>query len=147
MTFSIIDELYSNINKSPYNFTVKRLSDVYYIIDSAKCKSVLSKMVDIISFIRYEYGLSSEIIPYKDTVNKKFKDWIFAKNSGDSEFNKEQNEWLKAIRNHISNSGCIELDDFDYTPFIEKGGLGKYVEVFGTNYLDVLDEINVVLQE
>ncbi len=146
LTWKIIDELYSTLKGASPSFTVKNLSNVYYIIDSNTCKNPLTKMVDIISFIRYELGQSHKIFAFKEVVNKKFKDWIFYKNKGGFGFNQEQNDWLKEIRDHIGESGCLDQDDFEYTPFIEKGGLGKFALLFGTNYANVIKEVNIALQ-
>ncbi|MDY0278826.1 MAG: type I restriction-modification enzyme R subunit C-terminal domain-containing protein, partial [Acholeplasma sp.] len=146
LTFDKIKELYSVINQSPYNLTIKKLSDVYYILDSAKCPNILTMTVDIVSLVKYELGLTNTIVSFKDDVSRRYKEWIFSKNAGGHGFNQEQNDWLKSIRDHISQSGAIEVDDFEYTPFIEKGGLGKFTEVFGTRYETLIDEVNHILQ-
>jgi type I restriction enzyme R subunit len=146
LTFDAIKRLYSIISQPPHNISVRKLSDVYYILDSSKCPNLLSMTVDIVSFVRFEYGQSNEIVSFRNEVNRKYKHWIFEKNAGGLGLNQEQNDWLKSIRNHITESGGIEIDDFEYTPFIEKGGLGKFAEVFGTQYASILNEVNYILQ-
>ena len=39
----------------------------------------------------------------------------------------------------------ISTDDFDYTPFVERGGIGKAFEVFGDDLGPLLDELNEAL--
>jgi type I restriction enzyme R subunit len=39
----------------------------------------------------------------------------------------------------------ISTDDLDYTPFVERGGIGKAFEVFGVNLSPLLDELNKAL--
>jgi type I restriction enzyme, R subunit len=39
----------------------------------------------------------------------------------------------------------MERDDFDQTPFSEKGGLGRFYEVFGEEMDRVIDELNEAL--
>jgi type I restriction enzyme R subunit len=39
----------------------------------------------------------------------------------------------------------IEMDDFDYAPFTQKGGAGKVYQVFGKELNGLLDELNEVL--
>lgn len=49
------------------------------------------------------------------------------------------------IEEHIIRSASIEEEDFDYTPFDTKGGLVKYYQVFGKDYLNIINELNVAL--
>ena len=51
--------------------------------------------------------------------------------SRSSTFTPEQLTWLRLIRDHIATSLSIELDDLDYTPFNQEGGLGKAHQLFG----------------
>ncbi len=50
-----------------------------------------------------------------------------------------------AIRDHIATSLSIELDDLDYTPFNQEGGLGKAHQLFGDHLPTLLEELNQVL--
>ena len=47
------------------------------------------------------------------------------------EFTAEQRQWLEAIRDHVAASLAIEMEDFEYAPFVQRGGLGKAYQVFG----------------
>ena len=57
----------------------------------------------------------------------------------------EQLSWLRAIRDHIATSLSIELDDLDYTPFNQEGGLGKAHQLFGDQLPKLLEELNEAL--
>jgi len=54
-------------------------------------------------------------------------------------------EWLRLIRDHIAASLAIEPEDLDLTPFDRRGGLGRFYEVFGDQYEEILKEMNVEL--
>ncbi len=60
-------------------------------------------------------------------------------------FTDEQRQWLEAIRDHIAASLTIEPDDFEFEPFIQRGGLGKAKQVFGPQFQPLLNELNEVL--
>jgi type I restriction enzyme R subunit len=45
----------------------------------------------------------------------------------------------------VGASLAIELDDFDYVPFAQHGGIGKAYKVFGSNLQPLLDELNEAL--
>jgi type I restriction enzyme R subunit len=60
-------------------------------------------------------------------------------------FTDEQRQWLEAIRDHIAASLAIQVDDFDYVPFAQRGGLDKANQVFGKDLSPLLNELNQVL--
>lgn len=45
----------------------------------------------------------------------------------------------------IAASLGIEMDDFDYAPFTQHGGVGKVYQVFGKGLNEIMDELNEVL--
>lgn len=49
---------------------------------------------------------------------------------------------MTAIRDHIATSLSIKLDDFDYAPFSQRGGLGKADQLFGDQLPKLLEELN-----
>ena len=49
------------------------------------------------------------------------------------------------IRDHIATSLSIDPEDFAYTPFGERGGLGKAHQLFGEQLPKLLDELNTSL--
>ncbi|MCL4180043.1 MAG: DEAD/DEAH box helicase family protein [Verrucomicrobia bacterium] len=56
-------------------------------------------------------------------------------------FSPDQLAWLSLIRDHLATSLSIEPDDFDYTPFSQRGGLGKAHQLFGEQLPSILDEL------
>jgi type I restriction enzyme R subunit len=60
-------------------------------------------------------------------------------------FSKEQIEWLEIIKNHIATSLSIEMEDFEYAPFYEKGGAIKVYKLFGDELDNILEELNEAL--
>ena len=61
------------------------------------------------------------------------------------EFTVEHRQWLDAIKDHIASSASIEQDDFDLSPFMEMGGLGRAYDLFGDGLTGILDEMNARL--
>ena len=70
---------------------------------------------------------------------------MFRRNAGAVHFTEEQMDWLRLIKDHIAASLSITPDDLDLNPFDRRGGLGRFYEVFGDGYMDVLAEMNEVL--
>jgi len=53
--------------------------------------------------------------------------------------------WLNLIRDHTATSRSIEPNDFDYSPFSQRGGLGKAQQLLGGQLPSLLDELKEVL--
>jgi type I restriction enzyme R subunit len=147
LTLKMIEELYERLKAEPYRLTTEKLWMAYSIHQSEKVwkKSVVNKLVDIVSLIRFQLGQTDELRLFSDEVNLRFRDWTLTKNAGHIHFSDEQLDWLHMIRDHISTSVSITVDDLDYTPFDSKGGRGKFCQLFGTNYESVLHEMNYAL--
>ena len=67
------------------------------------------------------------------------------RNAGAVHFSEEQMEWLRLIKDHIAVSLSIEPEDLDLNPFDRRGGLGRFYEVFGEQYEEILAEMNIEL--
>ena len=123
--------------------TVERLWDCYAIRKPNRVKQgTVAQMTDLISIIRFEMGYADDLQPFSDKVNYNFMQWTLRRNAGAVHFNDEQMEWLRLIKDHIISSLSIEPDDLDLSPFDHKGGLGKFYDVFGNDYMSILWEIN-----
>lgn len=126
--------------------TIERLWDCYAIKRPEKVKrGTLAQLVDLISIIRFEMGYSDNLTPFADKVNYNFMQWTMKRNAGAVHFKDEQMEWLRLIKDHIATSLSIELGDLDLNPFDHRGGLGRFYDVFGDNYENILHELNIEL--
>ena len=143
----MIKELYEIMCKPPHNFTVVKLWNCYYVRDKEKVKkSEINQLIDVISIIKYELGQINELNSFSSRIKQNFKEWMFKKNNSQGFiFTEEQVRWLQLIRDHIITSISIEDSDLEYAPFDSLGGLGKYYQLFGSNYLNILNEMNVAL--
>ena len=71
--------------------------------------------------------------------------WTLKRNAGAVHFTEEQMEWLRLVKEHIATSLSIVPDDLELSPFDSKGGLGKFYDLFGEQYEDILEEMNIEL--
>ena len=95
--------------------------------------------------MRFALHQENELVPYADQVEQRFASWLAQQEMHGRRFTDEQRQWLELIRDHIAGSLRIEMDDFDYTPFAQRGGAGKAVRVFGAELRTLLDELNEVV--
>jgi len=147
ITFKMIKDLYSVLKSPPYSLTVERLWGAYYQLSDNKVKGISTKrmLTDIVSLIRYELKIDEELAPFSEIVNRNFKDWVFRKNAGHIQFTEEQMEWLRMVKDHIMTSMKITQGNFNFTPFDALGGIGKFYQVFGEDYDEIINELNEVL--
>ena len=125
---------------------MERLWDCYAIKKPEKVKrGTLAQLTDLISIIRFEMGYADNLAPFADKVNYNFMQWTLRRNAGSVHFTDEQMDWLRLIKDHIAVSLSVEPADLDLSPFDRKGGLGRFYEVFGAEYEQVLQEMNVEL--
>lgn len=144
MAIESLKKLYEKLKSK--GITVERLWDCYAIKKPDKVKrGTIAQLTDLISIIRFEMGYTDNLQPFADKVNYNFMQWTLRKNAGAVHFTEEQMEWLRLIKDHIIASLSIEPDDLDLNPFDHKGGLGRFYEVFGDSYEEILAEMNEVL--
>ncbi len=143
-TYNMLNDLRDALNLSPYYLTPEIIWNAYGRIYPQKVKGTTAVRIltDIICLIRFELGIYKELEPRKEIVDRIFKDWIFKKNAGPKQFTEEQMEWLRMIKDHIVTSVRIEKEDFEYTPFNDEGGLGKFWKLFGEGTGKIINEIN-----
>jgi len=83
-------------------------------------------------------------------VNNRFENWIKQQSlpltqgegRGKGGFTPEQLNWLNKIKDQIAQNAEMTVDDFEYTPFNQEGGLLKARELFGKDLQPIIDELN-----
>ena len=143
MVLEKLKALYEKL-KAQY-LTVERLWDCYTIRKPERVKGTVGKLADLVSLVRFEMGYTENLTPFADRVNTNFQNWVFRRNAGAVHFTEEQMEWLRLIKDHIAVSLSIETDDLELNPFDRKGGLGRFYELFGDEYEEILAEMNIEL--
>lgn len=145
-TFKEIKELANAIGRSPYQWTPEGLWQAYETLDRSKVRGSGGRVLtDIVSLVRFALEQENELVPYPQRVAERFQAWLQQQQNAGREFSPEQLVWLDRIRDHVAGSLVIKTDDFDYTPFVEHGGVGKAHEVFGDGLAPLLDELNEAL--
>jgi len=146
LTLKAIKELAAAIEKPPRGWTPELLWRAYEALDKSKVRASGGRVLtDIVSLVRFALHQEGELRPFRVQVNERFSQWMAEQEKDGRRFTDEQRQWLEAIRDHIAASLAIEMDDFDYVPFAQRGGLGKAHQVFGKGLGTLLNELNEVL--
>ena len=127
----------------PQSWTPERLWHAYETLDQSKVRGSGQRILtDIVSLVRFALHQEPELVPFRERVEARFAALAGAAGAARARtFTAEQRRWLELIRDHITGSFQIDRDDFDYSPFVEQGGLGKVYQVFGAELYPLMDEI------
>lgn len=144
-TFKMIKDLSEKIKSEKPTLAPYNVWKAYELLEKVNGSSPKSELIALVSLIRRVVAIDKELIPFDSTINKNFQNWVFKKQAGSVKFNEEQMEWLRLIKEHVTQSFEIEKDDLENTPFAEKGGLGKFYKLFGQDYESLISELNSTL--
>ena len=146
LTFGMIQEVRDKLQNDQPRLAPLRVWQAYALLDEYKGSQPAGELTALVALIRRVCGIDATLSPYAATVRRNFQNWILTHHSGGGEkFNEEQMEWLRMIRDHISQSFHLERDDLDMAPFDGKGGLGRMYKLFGERMDGVIDELNETL--
>ena len=147
MTYEAIKELANALQKQPYNLNPELVWLAYQQLEKSKVKGTGPQklLTDTIALIRFATGQANVLEPFEDEVNRNFNSWLENQESRGTHFTPEQIEWLNMIKQHITTSLNVGIDDFELSPFNQKGGAVKATQLFGKELNKTLEELNTVL--
>ena len=145
--FADIKSLAETIKAPPRSWTPEVLWRAYELLEKDKVRGASGKrlLTDIVSLVRFALQKDDALVPHAERVRERFTNWLAQQGNEGREFNEQQRAWLEMMRDHIATSLEMDIEDFDYAPFAEQGGLGKASQVFGGELGAVLRELNEVL--
>ena len=147
LSFKDIKALAQSIQAPPRSWTPEKLWRAYEVLDKSRVRGASAKrlLTDVVSLVRFALHQDEELVPYAEQVKERFENWMAQQANKGRSFNPDQVHWFEMIRDHVATSLEIDIDDFDYAPFAEEGGLGKAHQIFGKELGTLLKELNEVL--
>lgn len=157
LTYQMIRDLYELLIQEQPQLQPNKLWDAYAQLEDDQAQEALIKrmprsekpkqdLVLLISVLRKALKIDAYLNAYDKTVDRNFQDWAFKTQAGAGiKFTEEQMQWLRMIKEYIAHSFHIDVRDFELSPFNAQGGLGKFYQLFGDDYLKVIEELNEVL--
>ena len=134
------------IKAPPRSWTPEALWRAYETLDRSKVRgSGGTILTDLVSLVRFALQQEDALVPYPERVAARYEAWLAQQEADGRRFTDEQRRWLEMIRDHIAANLKIDMDDFDYTPFTQRGGAGRAYDVFGEDLAPLLEELNEVL--
>ncbi len=147
LTYENIRELADAITKPPYRLNTEQVWNAYRQLERTRVKGAGPQklLTNIVSLLRFAVGESDVLEPFPETVERRFAWWVQDQKAAGREFSEEQLRWLEMIKDHIAASLAIEPEDFENTPFYQKGGPVRAHQLFGEELNDILGELNDTL--
>ncbi|MFV8749501.1 type I restriction-modification enzyme R subunit C-terminal domain-containing protein [Nannocystaceae bacterium ST9] len=143
LTRQQIKELADAIQLPPRSWTTDALWAAYEKVEKSKVRASGGKLwTDIVALARHALHPDEDIVPFAEQINARFSNWLAAQTNRGRSFDTEQLRWLEMIRDQIAKDVEVRIEDFDDTPFLDVGGLGRFYEVFGEEYEAVVAELN-----
>ena len=141
LSYEKIEKLAEEIQQPPYNLAPIEVWKAYEQLEKNKVKGVPPKelLTNIVSLIRFSTGLSDVLEPFTELVNNRFENWIKQQSKI---FEPDQLAWLNKIKDQIAQNAEMTVDDFNYIPFNQEGGLLKARELFGKELEPLISELN-----
>jgi type I restriction enzyme R subunit len=145
--FKDVKALAAAIQSPPRSWTPELLWGAYEKLQKDKVRGAGTErlLTDIVSLVRFALRQKPELRPFADEVRERFSNWVAQQANRGRRFDEQQTRWLEMMRDHIATSVEMGVDDFDYSPFVEAGGLGKATQVFGKDLQKIVAEVNEVL--
>jgi type I restriction enzyme R subunit len=141
-TYEQIKRLAAAIEAPPYGLTTDGLWQAYRQLEASRVRGAgpARLLTDLIALLRYALGASDVLEPYPLTVQERFARWLNGRS-----FTPEQLAWLELMRDYIAASLALTWEDLHYAPFLERGGPGRLLQLFGEQAEPLLAELNEVL--
>jgi len=137
-------ELLAALQRPPRQWTGEALWAAYERVEKGRVRGASRGrlLTDLISLARHAMGVEPELVSYADQANALFATWLAQQQNRGRAFSAEQLDWLTLIRDRIVVDMEVRMDDFDQTPFAERGGLGMVWSLFGEEIEGIVEELN-----
>jgi type I restriction enzyme R subunit len=144
LKFEDLKALADTLQAPPNLWTESQLWQAYSALDQRKVKGAGCRRIltDLVSLVRYAMHQENELVPYPERVAANFKAWLAQQQAAGKALTDEKRWWLEKMAEHIASNLGIAAEDFGYTPFDQRGGLGRVHQLFGAELPKVIDELN-----
>ncbi len=146
LTREAVEELARVLAESKPPLAPEAVWAAYETLDRTRVRGRPTRLLtDVVSLVRFALHRDDALAPWPEVARRRFDAWLARMESSGRRFNPDQLAWLEAIRDHVAANLEIGVDDFEYPPFAQRGGLGAAYRAFGNELRNVLDEMTAVV--
>ncbi|WP_329088537.1 DEAD/DEAH box helicase family protein [Streptosporangium sp. NBC_01469] len=127
-----LKDLAARIRRPPHAWTPGTLWDAYETLNKAAASPQgNAELPDLVSLIRYELGMDTELKPYRSVIEERFASWLARQAQAGAHFTADQLWWLAQIRDTVAIGVGITVEDIKGVPFTQRGGQAGLIRDFG----------------
>lgn len=147
LTYAHVKELAQAIERPPYQLEYEAVWQAYEQLEGSRVRKAGPQklLTNLVSLLRYALGQAEVLEPFPLVVQERFARWLKEQEAAGRTFTPEQMAWLEMIRDRIATSLAVTLDDFDFAPFHERGGVMRAYRLFGDELERLVTQMNEVL--
>jgi type I restriction enzyme, R subunit len=148
LTYASIRELAQKLGDPPHHLTAADVWQAYKRLQASLVRGAPSDKVltDIISLVRFATGQADVLEPYAARVEQRFNLWIGRQKKAGRDFDEDQLNWLRAIKDYLAaNVEIAPADLMRDQPFTAWGGVVAARRLFGAELNGMLDELTEAL--
>ncbi|MDO9074784.1 MAG: type I restriction-modification enzyme R subunit C-terminal domain-containing protein [Rubrivivax sp.] len=144
LTFEDIQQLADALHAPPHLLDESTLWQAYAALDQSRVKGASRQRIltDLVSLVRFAMQQDNELLPYPERVAANYKAWLAQQAAAGQVFTPEQQRWLEMIRDHVAANLGVTVEDFEYAPFSQQGGLGRVHQLFGPSLPALMATLN-----
>ncbi|WP_218975683.1 type I restriction-modification enzyme R subunit C-terminal domain-containing protein [Campylobacter sp. RM16192] len=145
LTYKIIKELDTRLKSSLLD--PERVWEAFYILQATKVKEKRVKITEcltnLVQLVKFAIGIDDELVQFSSVANSRFELWLGRQKKHGMEFNQEQLEFLRLIKDYIITNSHLNANDIQ--EFLgDKGGIFKAKKLF-SNFDKLLNELNLAI--
>ena len=136
LTEDSLKELEEALHQHSTSLSREALWMAYKRRSSENVHGTTKRRTDLISLVRFAMEYTRILEPFSTIVIRHFEEWLEGK-----DFTPEQANWLEWIQEYIATSLAFQIYDFEYTPFAQRGGVARAIQLFGDELEDMLKDL------
>ncbi|MGH3961800.1 MAG: DEAD/DEAH box helicase family protein [Pseudonocardiaceae bacterium] len=129
--YARLADLARQIERPPHQWTPALLWDAYRKLGIARGNGGRKGVPELVSILRYELGLRSELDPYHSLVEERLANWLARQEQAGLRFTVDQRWFIDRIAAVIASRLHVAEDTLDDPPFTEYGGADGFCQAFG----------------
>jgi type I restriction enzyme R subunit len=137
-----IKELAEALQRPPNSLSAERIWRAFEELDRSRVKGRPRKvMTDIVALVRFALQQDEALVPFPETVEARYQEWLAHQEASGRRFTDEQRWWLDAIKDTIAKSFAADVETLELE-YAQRGGAGRAYQVFGAALEPLLEELN-----
>lgn len=144
LSYAQIRELVDRMSDPPHYLQTADVWQAYRRLEESRVRGVPADrlLTEVVALLRFALGQIDLLEPITLQVERNFNLWIGRQKKAGIDYDSEQMDWLKLIRDYIAANFEIAARDLTENPeFSDRGGIVRARTLFGTRLNALLEDL------